>query len=146
MGEVSLTISEHRGASVISEGVRESEQSLFGDRFQAHSADIELLQLLREDFDDLVITYPLVRKRIESIGKIREQNKAAANDGAGCIVRLAASEAATATLKDGNTTFDKLRKLSRTAGAMPRTGSFHDLSSMSRQIGKSTLLSAAATA
>jgi len=133
VGEVSLTISNVRGATILCEGATSSETSLFGDECQSNSLDVELLQLVKQDFDDIIISFPDVRTRIEAIGQIREQNKAAAVHGA-CISRIAARQEETAQLEDEDTLAEKLKKLSRAAGTMPRTGSYHDLTLGARQM------------
>eukprot|EP00802_Teleaulax_amphioxeia_P008753 Tamp_08763.p1 GENE.Tamp_08763~~Tamp_08763.p1 ORF type:complete len:742 (+),score=112.51 Tamp_08763:63-2228(+) len=76
VGEVALTLSNARVADVYSQGALDKEESIFGGTWQSTSTDVELLQLMKHDFDQLVEGFPLVRTRIEAIGQSRVRNQA----------------------------------------------------------------------
>jgi len=119
-------------ASAVSEGAAPGERSLFGHVCQADARDVELLELMREDFELLVSEFPTVGTRLEALGRMREQKKAAVAAGA-CLSSLASAQESMAGIHE-RTLADEIKSLARATASMPRTGSFRDLPSGVRQM------------
>ena len=149
-GERALTSGEPRSASVIARGSKSTEMSLFGPQCKSLSRDIELLQLDKQDFEELTKSYPVVFTRVHAIGELREKMKTA---GVAAAAMRTASSSGSVTQSDisepnfgrvpswtgsvdaeqDEAVKDEVKVLARKAGLMPRTGSYHQLDSGVRQ-------------
>ena len=70
-GEVALTVSKQRTADVKSLGSTSSSKS---------SKSVELFQLMRSDFEDVMERFPILKTRLAQIGQARVKRAAATSD------------------------------------------------------------------